>query len=89
MGMYNGIVVPSVLYDSETCEINAKLRTKVEVFEMSCPRPIRRVTLQDKMRYEDIITGCGLKYKMSEKVIQSAMKWYGQFGHMGKMSGGR
>ena len=41
------------------------------VLEMSCLRLIRRVTVGDSMRSEDIKIGCGLKYKTSERVVQS------------------
>ena len=77
MCMYNGIIVQSVLYGSDTLEINAGLRKKVDVFEMSCPRLISGFTMWDKMRNEDIRRGCGLKYKLSKRVDQSVMRWYG------------
>ena len=44
MGMYNGLIVLSVLYGSETLKMNAGLRD-VDVFEMSSLRPIRGVTV--------------------------------------------
>ena len=34
-------------------------------------------------RNEDIITGCGLRYKLSERMDQSVMRWYE---HIEKMS---
>ena len=75
MYMYN-VIVPSVLQGSETWEINAGLRRKVDVFEMSCLIPIRGVTMWDRMSNEDIEIGCGLKYKLSERVDQSVIRWY-------------
>ena len=36
-----------------------------------------------RMRNEGIRMGCGLKHKLSERVDQSAMRWYG---HMERMS---
>ena len=47
MGMYNGIVVQSVLYGSDTWDINAGLRKMVDVFEMSSLRPLRVVTMRE------------------------------------------
>ena len=73
MAMCSGMVVPRVLYGSDTCKINAGLRKKVDVFEMSCLRPIRGVTLQDKYRNENIGTGCGLKHKWRKRVNLSVM----------------
>ena len=61
-----GIIVPNVLYGSETWEMNAGLRRKEDVFEMSYLRPIRgHHTMWDRMRNEDIRMGYGLKYKLS------------------------
>ena len=52
MYMYNGTVVPSVLNGSMTWEINVGLRKlkKVGCFEKSSQRPIRGVTVRDRMR---------------------------------------
>ena len=46
MAMYNGILVPSLLYGSETLEINAGLRKKVDAFEIHCLRPIKGATVR-------------------------------------------
>ena len=53
------------------------------VFEMSCLRPIRGVTMWERMRNEHIRMGCGFTYKLSERVNQSIIIWYG---HMDRMS---
>ena len=63
--------------------MNAGLRRKVAVLEMSCLRPNRGVYMQDRMRSEDIRMGCGLKCRLSERVDLSVMRWYG---HMERMS---
>ena len=50
---------------------------------MNCLRPIRGVIMWARMRKEDIRMGCGLKDKLSERVDQSVVRWYG---HMERMS---
>ena len=39
--------------------------------------------MNDRMRNEDIRTRCGLNYRLSEKLNQLDMRWYG---HMERMS---
>ena len=70
-GRYNGIVVPSVLYGSETWEMNAGLR---QVFDMRCMIPVRVATARDSIRFEDIRKGCVLKYKLCERVNLSVLR---------------
>ena len=55
-------------------EINVGLRRKVDVFGMSCLRPITGVTMCDRMRNEVIRMGYGLEYKLSKRVDQSVMR---------------
>ena len=45
--MHNGIVVASVIYDSDTWKRNVELREEVDVYEISCLRPMRGVTAMD------------------------------------------
>ena len=73
LGLYNGIVVPSVLYGSETWEVNAGFGEKVDVFEMNCLRPIREFTMLVRKRNEDIRMRCDLRCKLNERVIQPVM----------------
>ena len=55
----------------------------MDAFEMSCLRSIRGVTMWNRMINEYIRMGYGLKDKLSERVGQSIMRWYG---HMERMS---
>ena len=54
-------IVPTVMFNSETWEINARLRRRVNVLIMSCLRPIRGVTVKDRMRNNDNRPRSGLK----------------------------
>ena len=44
IGMYNRIIVLSVVYGSVTWKINVGLRNKMDALEISSLRPIRRGT---------------------------------------------
>ena len=48
----------------------------MDVSEKDFLRPIRGVSVRDRMRNEDIRTGCCLKCMLSEKMDQSVMGWY-------------
>ena len=74
--MYSGTIVSSIPYESETWEICAGLRKKVDVFRISSPRPIKGVTMWYRMRNEDTGMECGLKYKLSSRAEQLVMNWY-------------
>jgi len=50
MGMFEGIVVPSVLYGCEAWALNAWSRKRIEVLEMKCLRTITGVRWFDKSK---------------------------------------
>ena len=72
--MYNGIVVPIVLYSSEALEINVGLIKKV-YFLNELPQVKQIVTLIDRMGNEDIKTTFCLRYNLSGRMTRSVMRW--------------
>ena len=50
--MYEGIVVPSMIYGSETWNMSASDRARLEVVEMKCMRNIIGLTGLDRVRNE-------------------------------------
>ena len=55
MHMCNVIEVPSALSGNKTNFVKAGLRKKVNVLEMSYMRPLRGVTVRNRMRSKDIL----------------------------------
>ena len=48
--LYGKVVIPTVVYGSETWSLSAQERRKVEVFEMMCLRNIYGIRSVDRVR---------------------------------------
>ena len=48
--MYEGIVVPTVLYGSEVWVLENWVKNRMDVAEMSCLRSMCRMTMKDRMK---------------------------------------
>ena len=66
--MYEGIVVPSMIYGSETWNKSANDRTSFEVVEMECLRGICGLTRLDRVRNVYIRARCELGVNIGTKV---------------------
>ena len=76
MGMYEGIVEPSLLYGSEVWGLNMNDRKRIEVVEMICLRNICGVRRINRVRYDNIRRRCIKKAGVSERMDQSILKWF-------------
>ncbi len=58
--LYEGVVVPTVLYGAETWSMGAAERKRLNVMEMRCLRSMCGVTRMDWVRNEEVQrrTGC-------------------------------
>ena len=83
IGMFEGIVAPSVMYGCEAWTLNARERRKIEVMEMRGLRTICGVRWYDRVRNERVREMCGNKRSFGERVDQGVLKWYG---HMERMN---
>ena len=81
--MYEGIVVPTVLYGSEAWTWSKNVGKRLNVLEMSCLRKMCGVTLRDRIRNEEIRNRCGVKKSLSVRGEESICRWYG---HLERMS---
>ena len=81
--MYEGIVVPSMIYGSETWNMSASDRTRLEVVEMKSLRDICGLTRLDRVRNVDIRTRCELGVSIETKGGKNILRW---FGHVERMS---
>ena len=80
--LYEGVVVPTALYGSETWGLREEERRKLDVFEMGCLRSICGVTLWDRVRNEEVRRRTQVERKLSSRVDQRVLGW---FGHMERM----
>ena len=83
MGMYEGIIQPSLLYGSEVWVLNKRERKKMQAVEMSCLRNICGTRRNDRVRNEEIRRRCGNKVSIEQKMDQSILRWFGHVERMG------
>lgn len=83
VGMFESIVVPTMLYGSETWALKAEERRRIEVVELKCLRAICGVTRYDRWRNDRVREVCGLRNRsMGERVQQGVLRWYGHLERM-------
>src|SRR5215469_3803465 len=88
--IFESIVVPKVMYGSESWFLNAKERSDLEVFEMKGLRNMCGITIRDRIRNERIRERCGWERGLVCRYEQSVLKWYGHVIRRGDDSlGGR
>ena len=83
MGMFEGIVVPTILYGCEAWAIDRVVRRRVDVLEMKCLRNICGVRWFDRVSNVRVREMCGNKKSVVERAEEGVLKW---FGHMERMS---
>ncbi len=82
IGMFEGIVVPTVLYGCESWALNAEERKRIEVMEMRCLRTICGVRWFDRVTNNRVRDMCGKKRSFGERADQGVLKWYGHLERM-------
>ena len=75
--LYEGVVVPTAMYGAETWNVREAERNRLDVFEMRCLRSMVGVTRMDRVRNEEVRRRTGMVRKMSERVDQRVLSWYG------------
>ena len=81
-GLYEGVIVPTVLYGAEAWSTRVAERKKLNVFEMKCLRSMIGVTRMDRLRNETVRQRVGITTELSERVDARVLRW---FGHMERM----
>ena len=84
-GLYEGVVVPTVLYGAETWGVKAEERRLI-VFEIICLRGMAGVTLWDRINTDVVRLRTGMVRKLGDRVDARGLRW---FGHMVRMDDGR
>ena len=51
---YEGVIVPTALYEAEAWSMRSAVRRKVNVLEMKCLRSLVRVSRMDRVRNEEV-----------------------------------
>jgi hypothetical protein len=84
--LHESMLVPVLMYGSETMVWNPKYRSKVQAVQMDNLRGVLGIRRTDKMRNEYIREVCGVDKGVIERINESMLRW---FGHVERMDGNR
>merc|ERR1712002_424994 len=83
VGMYEGIIEPSLLYGCETWVLKVQDRRRMEAGEMNCLRNICGHRRIDRVPNVEIRGMCGKNVSVSERIDQGILRWFGHVERMG------
>merc|ERR1712002_562519 len=83
VGMYEGIIKPSLLYSCETWALNVKDRKRREAVEMNCLRNICSRRRIDRVSNVEIRDMRNKNVSVSERMDQGVLRWFGHVERMG------
>ena len=84
--LYEKVVVPIVMYGSESWGMKITERQKLNVFEMKCLRSMTGVSRLDRVRNEVVKTRTGMRRELAAGVDMNVLRW---FGHVERMDNER
>ena len=83
VGMYEGVVEPTLLYGSETWVLNVGERKRIEAVEMNCLRNVCGVRRIDRVSNVEVRRRCGKYRSVNQKIDQGLLRWFGHVERMG------
>ena len=81
--LYERVVVPTIMYGSESWGMKVTERNKLDVSEMKCLRSICGVSRLDRLRNDVVRERVGVPEKLSNRVDRKVLKWFGHVERMG------
>ena len=84
--LYEKLVVPTIMYGSQSWGMKVTERQKLNVFEMKCLRIITGVSLLDRVRHEVVRARTGVRRELAARVDMNVLRW---FGHVERMDNER
>ena len=82
--LYERVVVPTMVYGSETWSLSAQEKRKIEAFEMMCLRKVCGIRRVDRVRNSLIRERCGFGLSVLERIERNVLKWFGHVERMGE-----
>ena len=79
--VYHAVVLPSLLYGSETWTVYARHLQRLESFHMRCLRQILHVKWQDKVPNTDILLRAD-SMSIRSRLMESQLRWSGHVARM-------
>ena len=84
--LFRSLILPILLYGSETWTLLKQDLNKLEVFHMRCLRQILRVSIRDHLRNDIIRARCEQQPTIEEQLQKRRLRW---FGHVCRMAESR
>ena len=75
--LYEGIIVPTVLYRGEARGTRSAKRRKVNVLAMKCLRSLVGVSRMDRVGNEEVLRRAGIKRELASRADQRVLRWFG------------
>ena len=82
--LYERLVIPTVVYGSETCSLSAQESTNIEVFEMMYLRNICGIRIVDRVRNAIKRERWRCELSVLEIIERNVLKWLGHAERMGE-----
>ena len=83
VGMYEGIIEPSLLYGCEAWTLKLHERKRIEAVEMNCLRNICGLRRIDRVPNVEIRRRCGKNVSVGQRMDQGLLRWFGHVERMG------
>jgi hypothetical protein len=80
--VHNGVLLPTLMYGSESWVWQKKHTSSVNAVEMRALRSMIGVKLSDRVRNEVIREECGVKEDVLTEIKKNMLRW---FGHVERM----
>ena len=84
MSIYEGVIVPTMLYGAEARGMRSAEERLVNVLEMKCFRSLVGVSRMDRVRNEEVRRRAGIERELVSRVDQRVLRWFGQVERMGE-----
>ena len=84
--LYEKVVVPTVMYGSETWGMKVTEIQKLNVFEMKCLRSMAGVSRLDRVRNEVVRARTGVRRELAARADVNVLRW---FDHVERMDNER
>ena len=74
--LYEGVIVPTVLYLAEAWGMRSDERRKVNVLEMKCLGSLVGVSRMDRVRNEEVRRRAGIEMELASRADQRVLRWF-------------
>ena len=82
--IYERVLIPTMVYDSEMWTLSTQERRKIEVFELMCLRNICFIRRADRVRNSLMRERCACELSVLERIERNVLKWFGHEERMGE-----